>query len=182
MCSRYVGTKAGGPLFFPQGNEENNRRKKKDSKYPSTPPPSPIQHQHQHQLLNTSLTKNQIAQFQPPPSYRPILPSTTTTTTSTSTSTTSSSSTPTHPDLITRYNLASRLSSGVPAGEDAEAGGPSKPLWSNDGKERQALLQRRREEMVLNARRKLEAEEKQKREEEEERSRRRRGEIGGVGR
>ncbi len=54
-----------------------------------------------------------------------------------------------HPDLITRYNLASRI------GEEGKAE-EMKPAWSNNKSERQALLQRRREEMVLKARRKME--------------------------
>lgn len=70
---------------------------------------------------------------------------------------------PTHPDLITRYNLASRLVSTEPAKADPVSEGAAAGKWAQNRNERQALLQRRREEMVLNARRKLEEEEKTRR-------------------
>ncbi|KAL2135987.1 hypothetical protein VTI74DRAFT_6036 [Chaetomium olivicolor] len=65
---------------------------------------------------------------------------------------------PTHPDLITRYNLQDKLNSGDPegSGSGAETTGRSK-AWSNDKNERQSLLQRRRDQMILEARRKMEA-------------------------
>ncbi|OJD31704.1 amfr protein [Diplodia corticola] len=60
--------------------------------------------------------------------------------------------TPSQPDLITRYKLASKIQD-----EDAapleEA--PKKSSWSQNKAERQQNLQRRREEMVLAARRKM---------------------------
>lgn len=59
--------------------------------------------------------------------------------------------TPSQPDLITRYKLASKIQD-----EDAapleEA---KKPSWSQNKAERQRNLQRRREEMILAARRKM---------------------------
>jgi coupling of ubiquitin conjugation to ER degradation protein 1 len=65
---------------------------------------------------------------------------------------------PAQPDLITRYNLSSKLAqSEEPAKEEAP-----KRAWSADKNERQMNLQRRREEMILAARRKLEAQEKGK--------------------
>ncbi|KAH3915524.1 hypothetical protein HBI56_149090 [Parastagonospora nodorum] len=65
---------------------------------------------------------------------------------------------PAQPDLITRYNLSSKLAqSEEPAKEEAP-----KKAWSADKNERQMNLQRRREEMILAARRKLEAQEKGK--------------------
>ncbi|KAF1981840.1 putative AMFR protein [Aulographum hederae CBS 113979] len=57
-----------------------------------------------------------------------------------------------HPDLITRYNLASKISQ--PPSEPAPE--KQKPQWSQSKAERQLDLQRRREEMILNARRKME--------------------------
>ncbi|KAF2877673.1 hypothetical protein BDV95DRAFT_481916 [Massariosphaeria phaeospora] len=61
------------------------------------------------------------------------------------------------PDLITRYNLASKVASQAATTPDESA----KPkAWSQDKSERQANLQRRREEMILAARRKMEAKEK----------------------
>lgn len=64
---------------------------------------------------------------------------------------------PAHPDLITRYNLSSKLGQ---APEPAEEEKPKAKAWSQDRNERQANLQRRREEMILAARRKLEEKEK----------------------
>lgn len=65
---------------------------------------------------------------------------------------------PTHPDLITRYNLSSRISQASAPAEEEQP----KKAWSQDRNERQANLQRRREEMILVARRKLEEREKAK--------------------
>ncbi|OAG04137.1 uncharacterized protein CC84DRAFT_1096050 [Paraphaeosphaeria sporulosa] len=60
---------------------------------------------------------------------------------------------PAQPDLITRYNLASKLGQ---AAESSAVETPKGKAWSQDKNERQANLQRRREEMILAARRKLE--------------------------
>jgi len=69
---------------------------------------------------------------------------------------------PAHPDLITKYNLSSRL-----AVEAAAVDAPSessstskKPAWSTNKDERQTLLQKRREEMILAARKKMEERDK----------------------
>ncbi|KAG9385728.1 CUE domain containing protein [Pyrenophora tritici-repentis] len=66
---------------------------------------------------------------------------------------------PAHPDLITRYNLSSKISQ---TEQSAQEGQPKTKSWSADKNERQANLQRRREEMILAARRKLEEQEKAK--------------------
>lgn len=66
---------------------------------------------------------------------------------------------PAHPDLITRYNLASKINKDI---ETAEVEQPKAKSWSADRNERQANLQRRREEMILAARRKLEQQDKGK--------------------
>lgn len=60
--------------------------------------------------------------------------------------------TPSQPDLITRYKLASKIQD-----EDAapQEEAPKKPSWSQNKAERQRNLQRRREEMILAARRKM---------------------------
>ncbi|KAF1814951.1 hypothetical protein P152DRAFT_455996 [Eremomyces bilateralis CBS 781.70] len=78
-----------------------------------------------------------------------------------------------HPDLITRYNLSSKLSASSPssgADSPAIAATSERPLseiptssaakegWSSNKVERAQLLQRRREEMILAARRKMEEE------------------------
>ncbi|KAI9706940.1 MAG: hypothetical protein M1820_004526 [Bogoriella megaspora] len=62
---------------------------------------------------------------------------------------------PTHPDLITRYNLSSRVSAIQPDISGSETA-PVAQGWSQNKAERQQLLQRRREEMILAARRKME--------------------------
>ena len=101
--------------------------------------------------------------LQPPPTFQP--PGAASTTPSTAGST-SAQPKQDHIDLITRYNLASKISSppSTPSGsEGAGKGSSQESVWSNNKNERQALFQRRREEMVLNARRKLEEKEKGKR-------------------
>ncbi|KAF2684630.1 hypothetical protein K458DRAFT_302731 [Lentithecium fluviatile CBS 122367] len=66
---------------------------------------------------------------------------------------------PAQPDLITRYNLASKL--GKPA-DPAPEEQPKPKAWSQDRNERQSNLQKRREEMILAARRKMEEKERAK--------------------
>ncbi|KAH7382720.1 AMFR protein-like protein [Phaeosphaeria sp. MPI-PUGE-AT-0046c] len=70
----------------------------------------------------------------------------------------SSAPKPSKPDLITRYNLASKLGQV----EEVQEEQPKAKAWSADRNERQANLQRRREEMILAARRKMEMQEKGK--------------------
>ncbi|MCJ1460727.1 hypothetical protein MMC28_011109 [Mycoblastus sanguinarius] len=103
---------------------------------------------------------------QPPPSFQPPIPASTTPSTA---STRPGHTKPEHVDLITRYNLASKLSSppSISSEEGARGEGNSTAAaqaqtWSNNKSERHALLQRRREEMILNARRKLEEKDKEK--------------------
>ncbi|KAF1843592.1 AMFR protein-like protein [Cucurbitaria berberidis CBS 394.84] len=66
---------------------------------------------------------------------------------------------PVHPDLITKYNLSTKLSQ---TAQPTDIEQPKVKSWSQDRNERQANLQRRREEMILAARRKLEEKEKAK--------------------
>lgn len=66
---------------------------------------------------------------------------------------------PQHPDLITRYNLSSKVSQTSDATTEEQ---PKGKAWSQDRNERQANLQKRREEMILAARRKMEEKEKAK--------------------
>lgn len=75
---------------------------------------------------------------------------------SATTQTASSSATPSksaEQDLISRYNLASRVSDDGPSYERPAASPPS--VWSNSREERQRLLQKRRDDMILAARRKM---------------------------
>ncbi|PSN63785.1 hypothetical protein BS50DRAFT_576402 [Corynespora cassiicola Philippines] len=65
---------------------------------------------------------------------------------------------PAQPDLITRYNLKSKLSTTTSGSEEPQ----KSKAWSQDRNERQANLQRRREEMILAARRKMEEKDKAK--------------------
>ncbi|KAK6828067.1 Ubiquitin system component Cue [Apiospora arundinis] len=65
----------------------------------------------------------------------------------------------TEPDLITRYNLQSRVSessAGGAAGTSDSTDAKGK-AWSSNRDERQSALQRRRDEMIIAARRKMEA-------------------------
>ncbi|KAL8967298.1 MAG: hypothetical protein Q9197_005506 [Variospora fuerteventurae] len=90
---------------------------------------------------------------QPPPSFQPIQPP------ASSSPSTSPAAQPryksSHPDLITRYNLKSKVSQ-PDRTHQVEAEQPKTPAWSQNKAERQALLQKRKEDMVLAARRKLE--------------------------
>ncbi|KAL8805177.1 MAG: hypothetical protein Q9200_005533 [Gallowayella weberi] len=90
----------------------------------------------------------------PPPSFQPIQPPSS----SPPTRPAPSASKPSHPDLINRYNLASRLSAASDPEDSLPAEEIPKPqaAWSQSKAERQALLQKRREDMVLAARRKME--------------------------
>lgn len=63
---------------------------------------------------------------------------------------------PSHPDLITRYNLSSKLNQPTELTEET----PKGKAWSADRSERQSNLQRKREEMILAARRKMEEKER----------------------
>ncbi|MCJ1421512.1 hypothetical protein MMC32_007876 [Xylographa parallela] len=92
----------------------------------------------------------------PPPSFQPPSLASSSPTTSASSA---PSAQPVAQDLITRYNLSSKIQPSFarpqPPTTDAlpEA---KKAGWSANKNERQALLQRRREEMILGARRKME--------------------------
>ncbi|KAL8710574.1 MAG: hypothetical protein Q9220_004798 [cf. Caloplaca sp. 1 TL-2023] len=107
----------------------------------------------------------------PPPSFQPLLPPPTP---NSSRSTSNPPSAPTkslHPDLITRYNLASRVSTQSPqssAPVEVSEKGTEKGTqggqggWSQNKAERQALLKKRREDMVLLARRRMEERERER--------------------
>ncbi|UKZ73953.1 hypothetical protein TrVFT333_001607 [Trichoderma virens FT-333] len=65
---------------------------------------------------------------------------------------------PSQPDLITRYNLKSKIDEGAATEEKKESEEDKKGKgWSSNRDERQSALQRRRDEMILAARRKMEA-------------------------
>ncbi|EON66115.1 hypothetical protein W97_05358 [Coniosporium apollinis CBS 100218] len=86
----------------------------------------------------------------PPPSFQPQLPPLSSTSTGARPGAAAVKPKPSHPDLITRYNLSSKV------GSSASIEPSPKPAWSQNKNERQQLLQRRREEMILAARRKME--------------------------
>ncbi|KIW03251.1 uncharacterized protein PV09_05472 [Verruconis gallopava] len=85
----------------------------------------------------------------PPPSFQPPMPATPP---SAAARPAPSQPKSTHPDLITKYNLASRLNESPNTSENKG----KQVAWSSNKEERQSLLQKRREEMILAARRKLE--------------------------
>ncbi|EAW13975.1 putative AMFR protein [Aspergillus clavatus NRRL 1] len=96
----------------------------------------------------------------PPPSFQPpiAIPPTAATTVQPSVSAISSKAD--GQDLISRYNLSSKVS-GVP---ESTAEGPSqKPPsgWSQSKEERQRMLQKRRDDMILAARKKMEQKQQQ---------------------
>ncbi|KAL2040450.1 hypothetical protein N7G274_006893 [Stereocaulon virgatum] len=97
----------------------------------------------------------------PPPSFQPPIPASVTPNTA---GTSSGQMKPAQVDLITRYNLGSKISSpsSTPSEGIGGQGGSQTQTWSNNKNERQALLQKRREEMILNARRKLEEKERRR--------------------
>lgn len=86
---------------------------------------------------------------QAPPSFQPVIPvSTNAASTAAIASVIPKAA---EPDLITRYNLQSRISS---KGKEKEE--PSPPTgWAPSKEKRQEILQRRRNEMILAARRKM---------------------------
>ncbi|EXJ80999.1 hypothetical protein A1O3_07287 [Capronia epimyces CBS 606.96] len=85
-----------------------------------------------------------------PPSFQPPVSFLTTSSEPTSPPSTTSAK-PVTPDLITRYNLQSKVNS---KGKEKEEDSPP-PGWTSNKDARQKMLQRRREEMILAARRKL---------------------------
>jgi coupling of ubiquitin conjugation to ER degradation protein 1 len=93
----------------------------------------------------------------PPPSFQPNLPSPATTQGTGSGA--AKRPTSSQPDLITRYNLQSRVNGkgkeAVPSEEQ------KRNAWSSDKNARAEALKKRREEMVLAARRKMEEREAQ---------------------
>ncbi|KAI9746186.1 MAG: hypothetical protein M1818_000867 [Claussenomyces sp. TS43310] len=85
----------------------------------------------------------------PPQSFQPPSPPSVSTATSAP-----SVVKPAPTDLITRYNLSSKLGA---EGPKTEPPTDLKQSWSQNKGDRQALLQKRREEMIIAARRRMEA-------------------------
>ncbi|CAI6337405.1 unnamed protein product [Periconia digitata] len=101
----------------------------------------------------------------PPPSFTLPTPLRSTTNTPTSRTPTPAAKAVSKPDLISRYNLSSKLanSASETSATTSEGEQPVKPkAWSQDRNERQSNLQRRREEMILAARRKMEEKDRAK--------------------
>lgn len=88
---------------------------------------------------------------QPPVTFQPPPPPGQPTAGASTASATRQADKPSQPDLITRYNLKTKITE-----EEHEAEAKSKG-WSSNRDERQASLQKRRDEMILAARRKMEA-------------------------
>ncbi|KAI5921585.1 hypothetical protein F4810DRAFT_677755 [Camillea tinctor] len=94
--------------------------------------------------------------FQPPPP--PPSPASSAAAAQSAAAASKAPSKPAEPDLITRYNLQSKInSSSSSSGIDEAAVGAKGKAWSSNRDERQAALQRRRDDMILAARRKMEA-------------------------
>ena len=94
--------------------------------------------------------RSTLIYYQAPPSFQPVLP----TPPMASNSSTSSAPKPAkpHQDLISRYNLQSRVSSSDKGKEKADDGPTG---WAASKDQRQQVLQRRRDEMILAARRRM---------------------------
>ncbi|KAI1940388.1 hypothetical protein LOZ66_001980 [Ophidiomyces ophidiicola] len=91
----------------------------------------------------------------PPPSFQPNIPEPASP--AIPAMSTTSSKQPTD-DLITRYNLSSRIKEGVAtvaAATDSSTIIRPESAWSQNKSERQRLLQKRRDDMILAARRKM---------------------------
>ncbi|PKX98913.1 putative AMFR protein [Aspergillus novofumigatus IBT 16806] len=94
----------------------------------------------------------------PPPSFQPaiVLPSTTASPAAAQPSWTSGASLKTDgQDLISRYNLSSKINGSADATSD-QSSQKSTSGWSQSKEERQRLLQKRRDDMILAARRRME--------------------------
>ncbi|EEP77418.1 conserved hypothetical protein [Uncinocarpus reesii 1704] len=95
----------------------------------------------------------------PPPSFQPNIPAAQSPASTATSSSPPPSKRPTE-DLITRYNLSSRLHEDISGDTSAVDSGSgtilrSENAWSQNKSERQRLLQKRRDDMILAARRKM---------------------------
>lgn len=95
-----------------------------------------------------------LIMMKPPQTFQPVMPAAAG---STGARTVPSAPKSLHPDLITKYNLSSKLSASATAPSEEKG---KKAAWSANKDERQSNLQRRREEMILAARRKLDEQDK----------------------
>ncbi|KAK5806215.1 hypothetical protein VI817_000473 [Penicillium citrinum] len=89
----------------------------------------------------------------PPPSFQPQIAIPPPNTTATQTPSASTTTKVDGQDLISRYNLSSKLASENEPETSTIASSTSS--WSQNKDERQRLLQKRRDEMILAARRKM---------------------------
>ncbi|RHZ64058.1 hypothetical protein CDV55_107367 [Aspergillus turcosus] len=99
----------------------------------------------------------------PPPSFQPAiaLPTTTAAAAAAQSSSTSGASLKSDgQDLISRYNLSSRINGSADATSD-QPSQRSTSGWSQSKEERQRLLQKRRDDMILAARKKMEQKQRQ---------------------
>ena len=109
-------------------------------------------------VFNSIQKTEQLTFRQPPPSFQPQLPPFSTP----SPAAAAAPSRPPQPDLITRYNLKSKLSAAEHSPDATEQGtARNTGSWSESKNERAELLRRRREEKILNARRNMEKKEQQ---------------------
>jgi len=90
----------------------------------------------------------------PPPSFVPLIPLPSRSPNTVTQALTSQSTKQQAQDLISRYNLGSRVTN-EDSSEETESSVQAQGGWSQNRDERQRLLQTRRDEMILAARRKL---------------------------
>jgi coupling of ubiquitin conjugation to ER degradation protein 1 len=113
-------------------------------------------------LLHANHAANIIHLFltiQPPPSYQPEIPTPSTPATAANSSSRITPK-PQAQDLISRYNLASKIDSEVGQSNGGTDTGTNTILrqesaWSQNRSERQRLLQNRRDDMIIAARKKM---------------------------
>lgn len=107
--------------------------------------------------------EHRLTKTQPPPSFQPNIPNSAAPPVSSTSR--SSEAKAQLPDLITRYNLSSKITTqNEPQEDQAEAATSSAAAkssgWSQNKVERSELMKKRREEMVLAARRKMQEKDK----------------------
>ena len=99
-----------------------------------------------------------VVLLQPPPSFQPQIPISTATPpppTTQPASTSGSLPKPEGQDLISRYNLNSKVTSESLAEVPDPSCIPASRGWSQNKDERQRMLQKRRDDMILAARKKM---------------------------
>ena len=127
---------------------------------------SPVSEEHLRCAVDLLRMEDEFAEtLQPPPSFRPLNLNPTTSTPSSNSASGATAQAQKPEDLISRYNLSSKLKGSEDGFEEEDQTGASKTRekekgWASTKSERAALFAKRREEMILDARRKMEAQQR----------------------